>query len=286
MDDFLVRALAGGFGVAVIAGPLGAFVVWRRMAYFGDTLAHAALLGVALGFLLGIDINLGIVAVCAAVAVIQLPSESVVIEGMVVDTASGPVILVVLQRRQALAGDTLLGILSHGGLALGLIAVAFLESPRVDLMSYLFGDILAVSARDIAWVYGGGAVVAVALAFLWRPLLAATVHEELARVEGVPVTAVRLAFMVLLAIVVALAMKVVGVLLVTSLLIIPAAAARRLAASPEQMAALAAVAGCAAVAGGLWGSFTFDTPSGPSIVVAALVLFVVSAVAPAVRRRR
>ncbi len=105
MDDFLVRALAGGFGVAVIAGPLGAFVVWRRMAYFGDTLAHAALLGVALGFLLGIDINLGIVAVCAAVAVI----------------------LVVLQRRQPLAGDTLLGILSHGGLALGLIAVAFLE---------------------------------------------------------------------------------------------------------------------------------------------------------------
>lgn len=262
MDDFLLRALAGGFGVAVIAGPLGAFVVWRRMAYFGDTLAHAALLGVALGFLLGIDINLGIVAVCAAVAVI----------------------LVALQRRQPLAGDTLLGILSHGGLALGLIAVAFLESPRVDLMSYLFGDILAVSAYDIAWVYGGGAVVAAALAFLWRPLLAATVHEELARVEGVPVTAVRLAFMVLLAIVVALAMKVVGVLLVTSLLIIPAAAARRLAASPEQMAALAAVAGCAAVAGGLWGSFTFDTPSGPSIVVAALVLFVVSALAPAVRR--
>ena len=262
MDDFLLRALAGGFGVAVIAGPLGAFVVWRRMAYFGDTLAHAALLGVALGILLGIDINLGIVAVCAAVAVI----------------------LVALQRRQPLAGDTLLGILSHGGLALGLIAVAFLESPRVDLMSYLFGDILAVSARDIAWVYGGGAAVAAALAFLWRPLLAATVHEELARVEGVPVTAVRLAFMVLLAIVVALAMKVVGVLLVTSLLIIPAAAARRLAASPEQMAALAAVAGCAAVAGGLWASFTFDTPSGPSIVVAALVLFVVSALAPAVRR--
>ena len=264
MDDFLLRALAGGFGVAVIAGPLGTFVVWRRMAYFGDTLAHAALLGVALGILLGIDINLGIVAVCAAVAVI----------------------LVALQRRQPLAGDTLLGILSHGGLALGLIAVAFLESPRVDLMSYLFGDILAVSARDIAWVYGGGAVVAAALAFLWRPLLAATVHEELARVEGVPVTAVRLAFMVLLAIVVALAMKVVGVLLVTSLLIIPAAAARRLAASPEQMAALAAVAGCAAVAGGLWGSFTFDTPSGPSIVVAALVLFVVSALAPAVGRGR
>ncbi len=262
MDDFLLRALAGGFGVAVIAGPLGAFVVWRRMAYFGDTLAHAALLGVALGFLLGIDINLGIVAVCTAVAVM----------------------LVVLQRRQPLAGDTLLGILSHGGLALGLIAVAFLEAPRVDLMSYLFGDILAVSAHDIAWVYGGGAAVAAALAFLWRPLLAATVHEELARVEGVPVTAVRLAFMVLLAIVVALAMKVVGVLLVTSLLIIPAAAARRLAASPEQMAALAAVAGCAAVAGGLWGSFTFDTPSGPSIVVAALVLFVVSALAPAVRR--
>ena len=97
MDDFLVRALIAGFGVAAVAGPLGAFVVWRRMAYFGDTLAHAALLGVALGFLLGIGVNLGVTATCVGIAVA----------------------LVVFQRRRQLGSDTLLGILSHGALALG-----------------------------------------------------------------------------------------------------------------------------------------------------------------------
>jgi zinc transport system permease protein len=264
MDDFVVRALLGGFGVAVIAGPLGVFVVWRRMAYFGDTLAHAALLGVALGFLFGIDLNVGVVAVGISVALL----------------------LAVLQRGRHLGSDTLLGILSHGALALGLVAVAFVETARLDLMSYLFGDILAVTGTDIAWVFGGGLVVLAVLVFLWRPLLAITVHEELALVEGVPVAAVRLAYMILLAVVVALAMKVVGILLVTSLLIIPAAAARRLACTPEAMAVLAAVAGCVSVAGGLWGSFVHDTPSGPSIVVAALVLFAASVVVPAVRRRR
>ena len=264
MDDFLVRALIGGFGVAAVAGPLGVFVVWRRMAYFGDTLAHAALLGVALGFLLGIDLNVGVVAVGVFVALL----------------------LAVLQRSRHLGSDTLLGILSHGALALGLVAVAFVENARLDLMSYLFGDILAVTGTDIAWVLGGGVLVLAVLGFLWRPLLAITVHEELASVEGVPVVAVRLAYMILLAVVVALAMKVVGILLVTSLLIIPAAAARRLAPTPETMAVLAAVAGCMAVAGGLWGSFVYDTPSGPSVVVAALGLFAASVVLPALRRRR
>ncbi len=264
MDDFLVRALIGGFGVAAVAGPLGAFVVWRRMAYFGDTLAHAALLGVALGFLLGIGVNVGVTATCVGIAVA----------------------LVVFQRRRQLGGDTLLGILSHGALALGLVTIAFLTEVRVDLMAYLFGDILAVTMEDIAWIYGGGAGVAMALVILWRPLLAATVDAELAFVEGVPVTAVRLAFMLLLAIVVALAMKVVGVLLVTALLIIPAAAARSLARSPEQMALLSALAGCLAVAAGLFGSFATDAPSGPSIVVAALVLFLISSVVPAFKTRR
>jgi len=263
VDDFLIRALIGGFGVAAVTGPLGAFVVWRRMAYFGDTLAHAALLGVALGFLLGIGVDLGVTLTCAGIAVV----------------------LVVLQRRRQLGGDTLLGILSHGALALGLVTVAFLTEVRVDLMAYLFGDILAVTAVDILWIYGGSAGVAMVLAVLWRPLLAATVDAELAFVEGVPVTAVRLAFMVLLAVVVALAMKIVGVLLVTALLIIPAATARSLARSPEQMALLAGVAGCIAVAAGLLGSYATDAPSGPSIVVAALALFLVSAVVPVLRPR-
>lgn len=251
MDDFLVRALIGGVGVALVSGPLGAFVVWRRMAYFGAAMAHSVLLGVAMGLLLGIDPNLAVVAVCALVALA----------------------VIALQRQRALASDTLLGIMAHGALAFGLVALAFMETVRVDLVSYLFGDILAVTTADLARIYGGGVAALVAIVVIWRPLLAATVHEELARVEGVPVAAVRLAFMLLLAVVIAVGIKVVGLLLITSLLIIPAAAARRLAGTPEQMAFGASVIGCFAVAGGLLGSLTWDTPAGPSIVVAAIVLF-------------
>ena len=251
MDDFLVRALLGGVGVALVAGPLGAFVVWRRMAYFGAAMAHAALLGVALGLLLEVDVNLAIVVVCVALALAVIG----------------------LEKQKVLATDTLLGILAHGTLALGLVAIAFQETVRVDLFSYLFGDILAVTRADLFWIFGGGALVLAAAAAIWRPLLAATVHEELARVEGVDVARVRLVFTVLLAVVIAVGLKIVGLLLVTSLLIIPAAAARHLAATPEQMAAAACAIGCLAVAGGLFGSLTWDTPAGPSIVVAATIAF-------------
>ncbi len=251
MDDFLIRALSGGLGVALAAGPLGAFIVWRRMAYFGDTLAHSGLLGVALGIVLQVNPQLGVAATCLLIAII----------------------LVLLQRQRALAVDTLLGILAHTSLSLGLVTLAFLETVRIDLTGYLFGDILAISPDDLYWIWGGAGLALAALGWLWRPLLAATVHEELAQVEGVPVFAVRLAFMLLIAIVIAVAMKVVGILLITSLLIIPAATARRFARSPESMALLAGGLGCIAVGAGLWASLRWDTPAGPSVVVAATTLF-------------
>ena len=258
VDDFVWRALAAGLGIAVVAGPLGCFIVWRRMAYFGDSLAHSALLGVALGFLVGIEPTVAVIALCLALALF----------------------IVALQGQRRLATDTLLGIMSHGALSLGLVAVSLLETVRVDLMAYLFGDILAVTAIDIAWIWGGGAVSLLALAFLWRPLLAITVHEELARVEGINAGAVRLGFMLLVALVIATAMKIVGVLLITSLLILPAAAARRLAPSPEAMALGAVLVGAAAVAGGLMASLRWDTPAGPSIVLVAAAFFAVSAALP------
>lgn len=258
MDDFIWRALAAGIGVAIVAGPLGAFVVWRRMAYFGDTLSHSALLGVALGFLLGVNLNLSVIVVCVAISL-------------------G---LVLLQQQRHLASDTLLGIMAHSSLSLGIIALAFLESVRIDLIAYLFGDILAVTGTDLAWIYGGGALALVALAFLWRPLLAITVHEELAQVEGVNVPATRLAFMLLVALVIAVAMKIVGILLITSLLILPAAAARRFARSPEAMAVGAAAAGAVAVCGGIGASLRWDLPTGPSIVLTAAAAFMVSAAWP------
>ncbi len=258
MDDFVVRALAAGGGIALLAGPLGSFVVWRRMAYFGDTLAHSALLGVSLGFLLGVNPVVGVIGVCVALALA----------------------LVGLQRHRALASDTVLGILSHSSLSLGLVALAFLETLRVDLIAYLFGDILSVTPADLAWIYGGGAMALAGLVALWRPLLAVTVDEDLARVEGLPVEALRLAFMLLIALVIAAAMKIVGILLITSLLIIPAAAARRFARNPEGMAALASAIGVAAVLGGLLASLAWDLPGGPSVVVAAAALFLASALVP------
>ena len=262
MDDFLLRALLAGLGVAAVTGPLGSFVVWRRMAYFGDTLSHSALLGVALGLLLGVSPNLGVVLVSASLAVM----------------------LAMLQQWGRLASDTLLGIFSHSTLSLGLVAIAFMPGLRLDLMGYLFGDILAVTAADLAWIYAGGGLVLAAMAAIWRPLLALTVHEELARVEGAPVILVRLIFMLLIALVIAVAMKIVGILLITSLLIIPAASARRLARNPEQMAGLAVVYGWLAVALGLWGSLQWDTPTGPSVVVAAAALFLLSQLMPLGRR--
>ncbi len=253
-EDFLIRALLAGCAVAIVAGPLGAFVVWRRMAYFGATLSHSALLGIALGFLLGLKPVFGVLAVCIVVALLMVARN----RG---------------SNKEMLSEDTLLGILAHGALALGLVAVAFLDDVRFDLNAFLFGDILAVSQSDLYWLFGGGGIVTIVLIFLWRPLLSATVHEELAAVEGVPVEGLRLVYMLVLAGVVALAMKVVGILLVTSMLIIPAAAARPISTNPEQMGVLAAVVGCFSVFGGLWGSVSYDTPSGPSIVVAALAIF-------------
>ena len=254
LDDFFARALLAGIGVALIAAPLGCFIVWRRMAYFGAAMAHSALLGVALALLLSLDPMIGVFAVAALIALA----------------------LFVLERDGTLTSDALLGILAHGTLALGLVIIAFMTWLRIDLLSYLFGDVLAVSVTDIALIYGVGAAVLVVLAVIWRPLLADTVSGELARAEGLAADRAQLVFMLLMAAVMALAIKIIGVLLITSLLIIPAATARRLAGGPVAMAVLAAMIGVVAVVGGLYGSLALDTPSGPSIVVVAFALFLLS----------
>ena len=254
LDDFFTRALVAGIGVALTAGPLGCFVVWRRMAYFGDTIAHSALLGVALSLLLNINLLVTVFAVALVVSLL----------------------LLLLQRRQTLSADALLGILSHSALAIGLVMVAFMSWVRIDLIAFLFGDILAVTRSDIALIWGGGLFVLAAIAFLWRPLVASTVSEEVAEAEGLSPERTRLLFMLLMALTIAIAMKIVGIMLITSLLIIPAATARRFSTGPEAMAVLASLIGALAVVGGLFGSLHYDTPSGPSIVVAALILFILS----------
>jgi zinc transport system permease protein len=261
LDDFLVRAVLGGIGVAAIAGPLGCFVVWRRMAYFGNALAHSALLGVGLGALLALDLTLSTVAVCLLLA------------------AS----LVLLELRHSLATDTILGILAHASLALGLIVLSFMETLRVDLMAYLFGDVLSVTRSDLAWIWGGGVLVLGALFAMWSWLLRVTLDEELATAEGVPTRPVRVAFMLFMALAVAIGMKIVGILLIVALLVIPPAIARQFARTPEQMAGLAALAGALSVLGGIGVSLIWDTPAGPSIVVVATALFLMSLAGHALR---
>ncbi len=254
MPEFLVNAALAGIGVALVSGPLGSFVVWRRMAYFGDTLAHSALMGVAFGLLLEVNLNVAVSLGCLLLALI----------------------LVLLQQNRFIATDTLLGILSHSTLALGLVCVNIFGDSRIDLMAYLFGDLLAANVSDVVTIYSISGLVLGLLIWLWRPLLAITVHEELARVEGVAVTAVRTSLMLLMALVIAIAMKIIGVLLITALLIIPAAASRRLTHTPEQMAVIASVIGCLSIAGGLWSSFLWDTPAGPSVVLTASSLFLLT----------
>lgn len=259
LPDFLLRALLGGVGIALLAGPLGCFVVWRRMAYFGETLTHSAFLGVGLGLLLHVEPIIGVAAM-------------------------GMVIALILARRHpadGLAEDTLLGLLAHSSLALGLVLLAFMEDVRVDLFAYLFGDILALRPAELGWIFLADALGLGLLAWMWTGLLALTVHEPLAAVEGRKVMALRLGFMLLLAVFVALAMKLVGILLTVSMLIIPAAAARRLARTPLQMALGAALVGMLASALGLAASMLYDTPAGPSMVVAAAALFVALRVLPA-----
>jgi zinc transport system permease protein len=265
MDAFLWRALIGGIGVALVAGPLGCFIVWRRMAYFGDTLAHSALLGVALGFLFNLKWTPHFELTLNTLLMFSTLGVCIVIA----------LLLVILQSQKRLATDTLLGILAHTALSLGLIALAFLqgEGLRIDLYAYLFGDLLAITLIDIYWIYGGGGFILFALIFIWQPLLSITINEELAQVEGVPVIWMRLLFMLMVALVIAIAMKIVGILLITSMLIIPPATARSFARTPEQMAIWASLLGSIAVAMGLYLSWHWDTPTGPSIVVAASLLF-------------
>ncbi len=254
MADFLINALLAGIAVALVAGPLGSFAVWRRMAYFGDTLAHSSLLGITFGLLLGVNLNLAVAIGCLLLALV----------------------LVGMQNNRFLATDTLLGILSHSTLALGLVCVSLFSGTRIDLLAYLFGDILSVNRVDLITIWAVSTVVIAALVRLWKPLLAITVHEELAQVEGIPVGKIRTALMLLMALVIAIAMKVVGVLLITALLIIPAAASRRLTHTPEAMAIVASALGSIAVCLGMAASYFWDSPAGPSIVLATTFLYILT----------
>lgn len=251
LDDFVARAGLAGIGMALAAGPLGSFVVWRRMAVFGEALANTALLGVVFAAFLHLHLLLGVTLFTGLLAVGLLH----------------------LERRRFLPLDTLLSMFAHGALAAGLLVLSWMGNLRFDIMSFLFGDVLATSPGDLATIAGLLLAIGAGLAWVWRPLLSATAHPELAAVEGVPVERVRFVFTLMLAGLIAVGMKIVGMLLIVSLLVVPAATARQLARTPERMALLASALGCLAVAAGLVASLELDLPAGPAMVAAAVALF-------------
>ncbi len=245
LEPFLLRALAAAVGLAVVAAPLGCIVVWQRMAYFGETIAQASLIGVALGLAFDVNLNLSIFLVALAVALLII-------------TAS---------RQKNVPVDSILGLMHHGALAIGIIATAVLAGPSVDLVGYLFGDIYAVSWEDLIWVYGGGALVLGSIVRLWPSLLRLAVHEELAAAEGVGRNPVRIAFTLLLSVAIAVAIKIIGILLIIAFLIVPVVAARPLSGTPERMAVLTAVIAVASAIAGIALSSAYDVPGGPAIVL-------------------
>jgi zinc transport system permease protein len=264
LEPFLVRAIIAGLALAIVAAPLGCFVIWQRMAYFGETVAQASLIGVALSLAFRLDITLGVVVIALLVACLMLW----------------------FGRQQVVAIDSILGLLHHAALATGVVAMSMLKGPPVDLLGFLFGDVFAVTTADIAWIAGGGAAVLAIVAWLWQPLLRLALHEDLAAAEGIDRRQVRAVFTILLAVTIAVAMKIVGVLLVMAFLVVPAVAARPLSGTPERMVLLTALVAAASIVTGLGLSATFDSPGGPSIVIVMSIAAAASLTAAGVRRGR
>jgi zinc transport system permease protein len=264
LEPFFVRAIVAGLALAIVAAPLGCFVIWQRLAYFGETIAQASLIGVALSLALQLEVTLGVVVIAIIVAFL----------------------LLWFSRQQVVAIDSILGLLHHAALAAGVIAVSMLKGPPIDLMGFLFGDVFAVTTSDIAWIIVGGAAVLAAVALLWQRLLRLAVHEDLAAAEGLESQRVRAIFTILLAVTIAVAMKIVGVLLVMAFLVVPAVAARPLSDTPERMVMLTALVASGGVVLGLILSATIDAPGGPSIVIVMSIAAAVSLTAAGVMRRR
>ena len=256
LDDFMTRATLAGIGVSLAAAPLGCFVVWRRMAYFGEATAHAAMLGVAISLTFEFSILAGAILVSLIMA-----SSVTILEG------------------RSLFLDTLLGVIGHSSIAAGLVIVSFISGVRIDLMAYLIGDILAVSNMDLLMIWIGVGIIFSLVIWRWSPLLLVTMSEDLASASGYNPKKENFVITLSLAIVVAVGIKVVGVLLIIALLIIPAASARSVASSPESMGIIAAVIGILSSLLGLNAAYLFDTPTGPSIVcVASLFFFILMTV--------
>ena len=251
IEPFIARALLAGTLAASAAAALGCFVVWRRMAYFGDAVAHGALLGVALGAVIGVSHTMGALVACMSF------------------------VLFLARWRRMFSLDVLMGVAAHAALSVGVLAIA-VGDRSLDLHAYLFGDILFAGIVDLGWLSVCAVLVFGFLIWNWRSLVLCSVNEDVAACEGVKVDRLNLSLLLLMALVVAASVRVAGILLVASLLIIPAATARQFATSPLGMAVMAVIIGIVSVFVGVGTSLHFDVPTAPSIVAFASLLFAVS----------
>jgi zinc transport system permease protein len=256
LDDFVLRASLAGFIMVVIAAPMGCLMVWQRLAFLSDTLGHAAVLGVGVGLLLQVQPIFGVLAV-ALVIVFSLSRVG---------------------NFDSALSETTLAIISHTGLAGGIILVGILPGPGVNLEAILFGDLLATSKSDLLSLLLTTSLLVVLLLRNWRAFVAVSVSREIAQAEGVEVRRVQLLMYVMIALLVAVMMKVMGVLLIAAMLVIPTSSARLFSRSPEQMVLISGFYGLAALAGGMASSFHFDWQTGPAIVLSATLLLLLTLV--------
>ena len=265
--------------LAVIAGPVGCLIVWRRMAYFGDAIAHSALLGVAVGLFIGFAPNIGVAMISAFFAVL----------------------LVYLQHRRKLSIDTLLGILAHGALALGLLLIFWSSvetghgvhneakhkiDPHQLLETYLLGSLENISMHQNISLIIGAIVIGVILKLIWEPLILMTLNMDLARAEGVPTLRLQYIMMGIMTSLVVMGMQITGVLFISSLLIIPAAAARQISTTPEKMIIWAIIFAFSGVSIGYLSSKLADLPPGPAIISTLTTIFIISLLISIFLRRK
>ena len=252
LDDFLVRSVLAGLIMVAIAAPMGCLMVWQRLAFLSDTLGHAAVLGVGLGLLFQVEPIFGVLAV---------------------------VLLIVFSLSQVNSfnnalSETTLAIISHTGLAGGIILLGTLPTQEVDIEAVLFGDLLAITIVDLQRLAFTTLVLFFILVRYWRDFVALSVSREIAQAEGVPVRKLQFLMYTMIALLVAVMMKAMGVLLIAAMLVIPTTTARLFSRSPEQMVMISALYGFGALVGGISSSFHFDWQTGPAIVLCATLLLV------------
>ena len=255
MIELFFLGWVAGVLLTLVTGPLGSFIVWRRMSAFGDTLCHASLLGLAIGIALNVN-----------------PFYTVLCLLLLISS-----VIIFLEHISCFSLDTILGIITYSTLSLGMIIVSFMsENTKISITNYFFGDLLKITFSDLIIIILLIIVVLFILIWNWKRMLFLTINSELAYVDGINITKIRLIFILITALTIAVSIKFIGSLVIAALLVIPAATAQKFAMSPENMAYIAILISILGVTSGMILSYFLNIPSNPSIVLFLSFLFLLS----------